>query len=71
MELGFWIPILSGIPDFLSYILDSKAQDSEFYKQNFLEFWILEAKISQIQESWFRNTRGDIASSKQTTENKE
>ena len=51
LDSGFWIPILSGIPDFLSYILDSKAQDSEFHKQNFLEFWILEAKISQIPES--------------------
>ena len=28
VELGFWIPILSRIPDSLSCILDSKAQDS-------------------------------------------
>ena len=30
MESGFWIPIVSGIPDSLSCILDSKAQDSTF-----------------------------------------
>ena len=29
---GFWIPIVSGIPDCLSCIPDSKAQDSEFHK---------------------------------------
>ena len=32
-ELEFWIPIVSGIPDSLSYILDSKAQDSRFHQQ--------------------------------------
>ena len=31
VELGYWIPIVSGIPEFL----DSKAQDSEFHKQKF------------------------------------
>ena len=35
MELGFWIPIFSGIPDSLSCILDSKAQDSGFNEQTF------------------------------------
>ena len=30
MELGSWIPIVSGIQDFLSYILDSKALESGF-----------------------------------------
>ena len=34
MELGFQIPIVSGIPDPLSCFLDFKAQDSEFHKQN-------------------------------------
>ena len=30
MEVGLWIPIVSGIPDSLSCILDSKTQDSGF-----------------------------------------
>ena len=38
VELGFWIPVVSGIPDSLSCIPDSKAQDYEFYKQNFPRF---------------------------------
>ena len=33
--LGFWISIVSGIPDSLSCIPDSRAQDSGFYWQNF------------------------------------
>ena len=33
--LEFRIPIVSRIPDSLSCILDSKAQDSGFHKQNF------------------------------------
>ena len=33
-ELGFWVPIVSGITDSLSCISNSKAQDSGFYKQN-------------------------------------
>ena len=32
---GFWIPILSRIPDSLSFILDSKALDSGFQKEKF------------------------------------
>ena len=36
MELGFQIPIVSGIPDPLSYIPDFKAQDSGFYKQKLM-----------------------------------
>ena len=35
VELGFWIPIVSGIPDFLSCIPDSKTQDSAFHEQKF------------------------------------
>ena len=35
MELGFRIPIVSGIPDSLSCIPDSKAQDSGFHKPRF------------------------------------
>ena len=51
--LGFWILIVSGIPDSLSCILDSKAQDSRFHKQNFPEIRILQAKISQIPDLRF------------------
>ena len=36
VELGFWIPIFSRIPD--SLISESKAQDSRFHKQNFPGF---------------------------------
>ena len=35
LELGFWIPIASTIPDSLNCIPDSKAQDSGFYMQIF------------------------------------
>ena len=40
VELGFWIPIVSGIPDSHSCIQDSMAQDSGFHKQKFLRFRI-------------------------------
>ena len=33
--LGFWIPILSRIPDSLSCIPESKVRGSGFHKQNF------------------------------------
>ena len=39
MELGFWIPIISGIPDSLSCIPDSKAHDSGFHKLNLSTFF--------------------------------
>ena len=35
VKLGFWIPIVSGIPDSLSCIPDSKDQDFGFHKQEF------------------------------------
>ena len=38
VELGFRIAIISGIPDYLSCVPDSKAQDSGFDKQNSLVF---------------------------------
>ena len=38
VELGFRIPIVSGVLDSLSCIPDSKAQDFWFHKQNFLGF---------------------------------
>ena len=34
VELGFWIPIVSGVPDSLTCI-----QDSRFHKQTFHRFW--------------------------------
>jgi len=50
VERGFWIPIVSGIPDSLSCIPDSKAQESGLHKQNFPRFRIPQVKISQIPE---------------------
>ena len=38
VELGFWIPIFSRIPDSLSCIPDSKTQDSRFHKEKFPGF---------------------------------
>ena len=38
MELGFWISIVSRIPDALACIPDSKPQDSGFDKENFPGF---------------------------------
>ena len=38
---------------YLSSILDSKALDSGFHKQNFLGFQILQAKMFQIPESGY------------------
>ena len=35
VELGLWISIINGIPDFLSCIPNSKAQDSGFHKHIF------------------------------------
>ena len=40
VELGFWIPIVSGIPDSLSCIPDSKTWDSRFHEQNIPGFQI-------------------------------
>ena len=45
MELGFRIPIVSEIPRSLCCILDSKAPDSGFRRQNFQGFRISQAKI--------------------------
>ena len=38
LELGFWIPIVSEIPDSLSCIPDSKVQGSGFHAQNLSGF---------------------------------
>ena len=53
VERGFWIPFLSGISEYLSSILDAKALDSGFQEQNFPEFLIPQARISQILESGY------------------
>ena len=45
VDLGFRIPIVSGIPDSYSCIPDSKAQDSGFNKK----------KISNIPDSIYKN----------------
>ena len=41
MELEFWVPIVSGIPDSLSCIPDSKVQDSRFHQQKLPDSEIL------------------------------
>ena len=51
MELGFQIPIISGISDSLRLIPDSKAEDSVFHKEKFSRLQIAQAKIPQISES--------------------
>ena len=35
LKHGFWLSIVSGIPGSLSYIRDTKAQDSRYHKHNF------------------------------------
>ena len=50
-----WIPVYvngTWIPDSLSFIPDSKVQDSEFQKQNFLRFQISQAKYFQDSGIW-------------------
>ena len=62
-SLGFWIPLVIGIPDSLSCIADSKAQDSWFHKQNFPGFRIpLHRAKSQPQHSIQCDPRGPILS---------
>ena len=48
-ELGFRIPIVSGIPDSLSWILDSKVQDSGFHKNKFKEIRFQKEKFPKDQ----------------------
>ena len=50
-----WIPVFvngTWIPDSLSFIPDSKVQDSEFQKQNFLTFQLSQAKYFQDSGIW-------------------
>ena len=53
VELGLCFPIISGIPDSLSCIPDSKPQESGFHKQNFPRLQIPQAKIIRIPEYIF------------------
>ena len=58
MKLGFWISILSRIPDSWSCIPDSKAQDSGLHKQNFLRFLNPDKDIctaTEVGESYGRS----------------
>ena len=51
---GFWTPIGSGIPDSLSWIPDSKIQDSEYHnKKKIPGFRIRQATIRFLLESGF------------------
>ena len=43
--------MVSGIPDSLSWITDSKARDSRFQKQNVPGFWVPKVKSSRIPQS--------------------
>ena len=52
VELGFRIPIVSGfIPDSLSCIQDSKAQDSGFHSKNF-KCWIQDSTRKNFPDSF-------------------
>ena len=42
-ELGFQIQIFSGILDSLSFIPDSKVQNSRFHEQKLPRFWDLDS----------------------------
>ena len=50
MELGFWILIVSGIPDSLSRVLDSKTQESRFHKK------MPGFRYHKQKFPWFRNS---------------
>jgi len=54
IDLGFRILIVSGIPDSLSCIPDSKAQDSGFQKQKFPGFSI---QLQKFPEKRFFSAR--------------
>ena len=56
LELGFRIPIVCGIPDSLSQIPDSKAQDSVLHKRICSGLRILQAKLSILTWGDARNT---------------
>ena len=60
LELGFRIPIVCGIPDSLSQIPDSKAQDSVLHKRICSGFRIPQAKVSIL--TWGDSTNTHHAS---------
>ena len=52
LKLGFRISIISGIPDFLSWIADSQVLDFQFYKNKFYGWiWIPQAKFPRLRKS--------------------
>ena len=55
VDLGFRIPIVSGILDSYSCIPDSKAQDFGFHKQNFLRFRILHESEKILEKPYIAN----------------
>ena len=55
VELGFRIPIVSGIPDSYSCIPDSNAHDSGLHKRKFPRFRNPHAKFSKIPDSTWKN----------------
>ena len=58
VESGFWIPFLSEMSEYFSSILDSKALDSGFHKQNFPELWILQPVflLRRAKSDFFKTT---------------
>ena len=66
VELGFWIPIASGVADSLSCIPDAKARDSGFHMQIFSGFRILQAETSRIGVIWIESTHTGCGMQKAT-----
>ena len=66
VELGFWIPIASGVADSLSCIPDAKARDSGFHMQIFSGFRILQAQTSRIGAIWIESTHTGCGMQKAT-----
>ena len=58
VESGLWIPFLSEMSEYFSSILDSKALDSGFHKQNFPELWILQPVflLRRAKSDFFKTT---------------
>ena len=69
-SLGFWIPLVTGIPDSLSCIADSKAQDSGFHKQNFPGFRIPLHRAKSQHNTAFHATKDCPILSRHSRESK-
>ena len=54
LELGFRIPVVTGISDSLTCIPDSKAQESGSHNSNFPDSKFQQPKISRIPDSGFQ-----------------